>query len=631
MSVSGYQPSYQGFPPSYQELYPPPYPGSPPPYQVAAAQKPPLPAATNPQTNRDTLAFERFQLMRTNPVIQLNPLDKLALITKHPKVYRQLQQLPLNTAKGEGLFETLHMYDKVDRALAPFPFSQKQLKTLLQKGTLQDTRTDDGHSGLYHLYAMLTTARAPGYDSRTLVQETVDILSKPDIITQKFGPLSPNIARQILLTRNYPGLNSAGIEPPAKPLTEADLNVDNSATCVASSLMCYMALKEPAELVRHLNQLTSPANAFLEKVRLSEISPDNPQEALDILREGKIPFYESAPGEVTVKVINPPAGVLRAIDSQRFPTGGQYRTAIETAYQSALTHLATHSYDPATDFRDSDVPGETSKGLTELEKTKKMETIIKENGGVETITYQAVANKANPAPGEEGNSYLYGYNRSFEQTTADILQSLRAKEPVIIGTTDTDKTGAIVTGHELTITGAYVDPGDNELKFVVADSDDNISGPVVHSARQLIPTIHHAGLPLRLARNINNEIAANSGGYLIPDHQDAINFKLLSREHGPMPVEEAYSEPGQPYGPLPAYTPQAFPNTPLPSYPTQVNAAQPFQPAINPFKAPPAMSAPQPTTINQPTGYTPFQKMNVPGVQQPLAFQRPVYTAVAAG
>jgi hypothetical protein len=500
-------------------------------YQPAMAMTMP-----NRSLQNSPLMLDRFQRQRTTPAIVLTAKDKAKLASLHPQLFLKFKNL--NTP--DGLYESLHMYTKVQGALTPK--GKKQLNKLQETGVLQNTKTDDRRSALYHLYAMLTAPRSQGYDNQTLVRETVDILSQPFVITQKFAPLSKKAAQHILQVRNNPSMSLSGTMPPLKPLTPSELNVESSATCVASSVMYYMAEKEPAELVRHLNELTSPLNAFFEKARFEEISPDNPSQALDTLAQNKIPYYISGPNEVTIKVENPPAGVIRSVDSQHTPSGHQYRNAIETAYQSALTYLATRSYDPANDMRDSDTPDETSKGLTEAEKTL-METIVKENGGVQSVTYQAVANKANPTPEEEGNSYLYGYNRPFEQTTADILQSLKMGEPVVVGTTDTDESGAIVTGHEITITGSYVDPADQQLKFIVADSDDQIPGAVVKSARELIPTIHHAGLPLRLARRINQEINAN-GGYFVPDQRDAVNFSLLHREPGPMPVEQE-SEPEQ--------------------------------------------------------------------------------------
>jgi hypothetical protein len=470
-------------------------------------------------------------------------------------LYQRFAQLQI----PEGPVMGVKMFTQINKTLSPT--SQQQLQTLLQQGVLTQQKADDGHSTLYQLYGILTTPRAQGYDNRAILQETIQVLAKPYSISQRFAPTTPQAA-QALLGAHRASVMYGGPQSPALAINPQDLHVENSATCVASSVMYYMADKEPADLARHINELTSPLNAFFEKARFDEISPDNPANALNILNSHQISYSISGPGEVLVKVENPPTGVVRAITSQGNPSSKNYRNAIGAAYQSALTYLATHSYNPATDLRDSDVPGETSKGLTEAEKTL-MEAIVKDNGGFQSVTYQAVGSKANPAPGEENNSYLFGYNRPFEKTIQDILQALQMNEPVIIGTTDTDETGAIVAGHEITITGAYTDPKDNQLKFVVADSDDDVAGPVVKNARELIPTIHHAGLPVALARQVNREIQTNAG-YLVPDQRDQMNFKLLARETGPMPQEQPEA---------PAVNPAAF------------NPFQPIQPAAFPAQA----------------------------------------------
>ena len=562
MSIAGPNslPPYSPLPPK-AGLFTQPAPIAPPPYQaVAPANTPDLFQTAIPQTPPPAyqpvapgFTLDQFQRNQTKPIIHLDQTEKLSLKTLHPFEFSQLQAIGTSAPPREGLFETLYMYDQIYKVLNPF--NRGQLKKLLKQGILQNTKAEDGHSALYHTYAMLTTRRAPGYDAKELVNETVDLLSRPYAITQKFAPLSENAVQKILMVRNYPESNRAGVKAPSKLLTRNDLNVQDSGTCVASSVMYYMADREPAELARHLNELTSPLNAFFEKVQLNEIAPENPAEALNILKENQIPFSFSGPGEVTVKVSLPPAGALRAADSQYVPSDHRYRNAIETAYQSALTFIADHDYDPATDKMDTGPNEEGQKGLTEPKKTL-METIVKENGGVQSVTYQAVDNKVNPAPGEENNSYLFGYNRPFEQTTNDIIQALKMKEPVVIGTTDTDESGAIVTGHEITITGAYNDPVDHQLKFVVADSDDQKPKLVVKSARELIPTIHHAGLPLHLAQRINQEITANQG-VLVPDLNDSVNFKLLQQQSGPMP-SELPPQPAQP-APIPP-APAPFPN-----------------------------------------------------------------------
>jgi hypothetical protein len=483
-------------------------------------------------------SLDQFQRTLTEANPQPSQAEQLKLRLRHPLLSYRLSKHPAPGATGETPAQQLKMYATVYKALDGK--ARRQLKALLEQGVLTSADTDNNHTTLYQLYSMLTTPRSPGYQAKTLVQETVEILYQPYAITQKFEPLSENAARQLLQMYNNPAASWQNYSAqPAKQLTWADLNVDNSATCVSSSVMYYMADKKPGELARHLNELTSPMNAFYEKVKLSELSPEDPRQAFEILKKHQIAYYVSGPDEVTVKVENPPAGIIRAMDSQDVPTGTRYRNAIQAAYQSALTFLATRSYDPATDLRDSETPGETSKGLTEEEK-RLMERIIKDNGGVDSITYQVVNGKANPAPGEEGNAYLYGYTRSFQQTASDMLASLRMGEPIIIGITDTDETGAIVGGHEITITGATTDPKTGELKFIVADSDDDMPSLVVRSARELIPRIHHAGMPLQLAQQINASIQANNG-YLVPDETDAANFQLL-------PTQAAEAFPQAPVG-----------------------------------------------------------------------------------
>ncbi len=576
--------------------------------------------------------FDQFQRAGTAPDIRMSFPEKAFALLLNPFQITNLFR-KRKPGQGEDTFQRIKMYNALKHQLDKA--GRKRLKSLMKNGVLDDLDTDDRHSTLYHLYAMSTTRRGRGYDSKRLLAETLEILDRPYLITQKFAPLSENVAREILSTRANPGLNRAGVAPAIKPLTWNDLNVENSATCVSSSVMYYMAEKKPGELARHLNELTSPMNAFFEKAKLDEISPDDPSKAYQILKQNGIKYYMSGPNEVTVKVELPLAGKLRAVDSQKVPGNQDARNAIETAYQSALTYLATKSYDPATDLRDSEVPGETSKGLTEPEKTL-METIIKDNGGVMSITYQAVAGKANPKPGEESNSYLYGYTRPFEQTVSDIIEALKIGEFVIIGITDTDQSGAIVGGHEITITSAFVDKKDGELKFVVADSDDGVPAPVVRTARELIPRIHHAGLPLEIAKRIRQEQERNPG-YFVPTPADEASFTPMPYTMEPMPVQ---SEPGQqPAEPAPAPAPakpapqatqaqppaapqqvvewvpvyQYYPNQPVPYIPVQ----QPI-PTYTPFTVPAnnVYTAPRPATPAYWPGATASQSFQTGSIPQ---------------
>lgn len=523
--------------------------------------------------------FDQFERFQSKPPVKLSTKQKVLFFLRHifsmPMAYRNIKPVE---APGEDRLTRTMMYLKVNKALSSL--ERDGLKTLLKEGVLDDTNTDDGHSTLYHLYSILTTPRSSGLDGERLLQETVRLLNKPYLITQKFSPLSENVAQLLMQMNNQPNkmLNRSGSVPIKSNVTFDDIEILNSATCVPSSLMYKMADRSPGELARHINELSSPLQAFYEKVKLSELSPDNPDAAYEILEANKIPYQKTSADEVMVKVPVPEAGVLRAINAHNRPISADYRTGVEALVQSSYMFLATKTYDPITDLRDDQMnPEEGSKGLTEPEKTL-MENIIKDNAPIMPVTYQAVSAKVNPAPDEEGLPFLYGYNRSFEQTTQDIIDALNMGEAVIVGFVEPWPNGAIAGGHEITITSAFVDEKDGEIKFWVIDSDDDIPRPVVKTARELVPKIHHAGLPVELATKINAEIQGMQEGqsYLIPDDSDAQNFTPVDFLNEPMPVEAAEA-PVEEAPQQVAQEAQQAPPMPLEqqSYPQQ--GANPFQ------------------------------------------------------
>ena len=60
-----------------------------------------------------------------------------------------------------------------------------------------------------------------------------------------------------------------------------------------------------------------------------------------------------------------------------------------------------------------------------------------------------------------------------------------------------DEYKKVLGGHEITVIGSKRDAKGN-LNFICNDTDDNYSGPVVISSKDLIPKIHHAGIPAKL-------------------------------------------------------------------------------------------------------------------------------------
>jgi hypothetical protein len=435
------------------------------------------------------------------------------------QLYTKLKQNPQST---ESFKARVTMYKAIYGTIPSA--SRKYLYSLLKQGRLTDTNTQDNRSMLAHLYSICSTPRAKGFDARIILSELLRILNQESTITQRFAPLNSKIMKQEM---NY--YNSGQGPKLAKPVDEAMLQVSSSATCVASSLMAYMVLKEPSEFVRQIAALTSPRQAFLQKVSADVISPEDTGQATQKLKEYDIPF-SAIPGtngsQYWAKVNLPYSGYLRAIsDEDRRPTGT--RGIVESVYQAALTHLVVQNYDPGLDMRvNPDGTLDPSKGLEEDRKTM-MERIIKRKVPEISITYQYMAND------KAGEPYLLGYFRNFKQTTQDLMNSLDMGEPITVGITDTDPYGPTAgrnnMGHELEVKAYQRNPQTGEIEFIVDDSDDGIPHEVKRSASELVPKIHHAGFPQKLAQKIQNELNAQPDNqYFIPDQTEAQRYELLA-------------------------------------------------------------------------------------------------------
>ncbi|MGE0200832.1 MAG: hypothetical protein AB7P76_07685 [Candidatus Melainabacteria bacterium] len=594
------------------------------------AASPALPTAGLPDAGNGTVqtptVFDQFQKARIQADNPVHGFRLLKNTLSHPvQTLQAIRHLKKNAAPGESLANRVQMYQNLYAGVGHT--ARKQLRLLLRDGILANHRTDDGHSTLYHLNTILSTPRARGFSNQTLTEETIRLLNTPYVVSQKFTPLSENIARQMLMLRNNPeqmlNRNNSG---PGTPLTWEDIQGVQSATCVSSSMTFYMAEKLPGEFTRHIAELTSPMQAFYEKVSLSDLSPEDPQKAYQILAENQIQYRPSGPGELWVKVELPQAGLLRAVNSNRRPVALNdaqgTQTGVEAAYQFALTYLGTRTYDPAVDLR-TVAPGVQSKGLQEGEKAR-VETIVKDSGPIQSVSPMVVGGDPTDPDTERGNApHLFGYSRTYEQTINDILASLKynadqaaregqaKQEPVTVGIIYTTEDGIIdsSTGHEVTITAvAPPDPQTGDIRFEVVDSDDNRPLPVLMTARELIPQIHHMGLPLAIAQKANQEIAALNNP-LIPDESDAQRFDNLPL--APLPPENATSSqaavtaaPGnqataqplaQPVMPATASTqppaaPPAMDWVPVPvgtpgSYATPFSLPQTGYPPVNPFVA----------------------------------------------
>lgn len=477
--------------------------------------------------------FDTLEINSTKPKPTATFSDKMLYQYLHPFKTQKLKEKL--SARLDGTGETpearVIMFQKLYNGVNLE--GQQELERLLASGRLLDNSAEDKHSTLYHLYAILTTPRASHLKNDTLTEEMLRILYKPYTITQKFEPLAGNIADEMFKDRNsktpIPG---SDINPKWDSVPLDDLDVQNHGNnCVTASLMFYMADKQPAELTRQVNEMTSPMLAFYKRIPTASIAPGSAGNAYQVLRDYHIPFAVSGPDAVTIKVALPLTAYMRTVNDSFININGR-RTGVETAIQLAYTWLATKgNYDPATDYcYYPNKPGFRDNGLNGDENAM-LQSLIKGKGRFEPVFYQLAGSSPNDP--NDKTPYLYGYNRTFEQMTGDILASLKMGEPVILGYVNTDSDGSIVSPHEITVTGAYLDPKTKEINFVVADSDDNIEEPVIWPARN-IPQVHHAIFPAPIADKINQEIAAVPG-YYIPSKEDSVHFDpvALAKEQQP--------------------------------------------------------------------------------------------------
>jgi hypothetical protein len=163
------------------------------------------------------------------------------------------------------------------------------------------------------------------------------------------------------------------------------------------------------------------------------------------------------------------------------------------------------------------------------------------------VNFQVFGPPANATHETENDQYLYGYVRSFEQIQQALTSSLNDGKEVIISKTFALPNGFCLPGHEVKIKTFKLMPSlqpnnPPELFFGLADTDDHAKGLQWESARELIPSLHHALLPEGIAQQLWQDILLNPQNLLVPDETDAKQFKLIPIATSPPP--ESLQLPG---------------------------------------------------------------------------------------
>lgn len=356
-------------------------------------------------------------------------------------------------------------YNKISKMLDSE--SQSGLNYLLKTGVLLDSNSNDKTTVLDNLYNIATTPRIPGVDTKNVLRETIKAIANPFTITQNFGDLPPKIEKEVLDTKISPAVSAA------------DLNV-RSASCVATSVEFNLASKQPAEFTRMVNGLSSEKYSITKTLKLSDIA-EGTMEALWLLNEFKMPYKLKNWDEIEVTLQPDRNAIVRARVQNSYKDPME-RSLVDVLLQSTFMNIGSQqTYDSLTDTRTGKYNPD-NKGLTDIEKNF-VEEIAQGRPKV-SVTYQILD--------EDGK--LTGYECDFNTMQKHILDSLKINNNVIIGYTQFDEQKKVINGHEITIIGTEKDK-DGNLVFIYNDTDDNMSEPSKWLASDLLPLIHHAGLP----------------------------------------------------------------------------------------------------------------------------------------
>ncbi len=521
--------------------------------------------------------------------------SELMQVAKNPLRQAQLlkafEASPSVNEKGQRI-ETpasrLAMYHRISQQLTPK--EQETLNSLLysRKNTLLQTQGDTPHSTLYYLYAMTFGNKAPGWDSQTLLKDALNLLAHPQDVEQENTPLSPNFQTALLDALNQPTGDKHNAQVLPTKRSAQDVKVIRTFNCSEAAEMSRMASQNPKELMRHLVELTSPVESFYEKATPEELSPENPQEAMNELIKRNMAFQRTPEGGFLVEVPASRAAVIRAQNTQAKLLQGQALGAKEASplqvlYQETLLYNGGRkAYDVAADKRDMlDIAQTGIWALSQLSDSEKqqlcsylqipqadearqqflnaftpyqsklsaqevqgiLESVWGENSGLtgdeklfnerlvndgkafQLVQYQVLDAPMNANASNYGDLYLYGYRRDFKQIEADLVNALAQGEEPILNESIAMDGGLTVAGHEVKLEATDVDPKTGERRFYLVNTDDYAKGLEQVKARDFIPKVGHVSLPQKLSQPIQAEMDAVQG-ILVPDTTDAKSYDL---------------------------------------------------------------------------------------------------------
>ena len=346
---------------------------------------------------------------------------------------------------------------------------KKDLQELLKNGKLLNNNSNDKSTTLDNLYKIATSERVQGLDKKKILEEVITTIKYPFIITQKFGDIPAAMQNDIINQEKAQGKN----------INTTDLDV-KSSTCPAASIEFNLAHKMPAEFARMAEGLTSPQIQVEKTINVKDLS-QNFVDIVWMLNEFGANYKFVDWNTLKVNLKPDRNAIIRARIQNTYKDRDE-RSVIDVLMQSTFMNIgAQNTYDSLIDRR---VPkyNEDDSGLIDIEKNFAEE--LATGKGKICVTYQQI----------DDNGKLVGYECEQAETLQHIQDTLNAGDNVIIGYTYCDSENNVIGGHEITIIGIETDKKGNKY-FVCNDTDDGISASITYPVNELLPKIHHAGIP----------------------------------------------------------------------------------------------------------------------------------------
>ena len=358
---------------------------------------------------------------------------------------------------------------------------RKKLEFALKSGILLKNNSDNKTSVLDNLHKILKEERDKGLDGRTILLECLDIIHNPYVITQTCEDIPEEYKTPII------GLVT-NVSDNIDEIQKANFNLDNmhTGTCPTASIEFDLATKHTAEFFRMVEGLTSPKNETYKIIDMDALS-EKTLDAVWLLNKFKTPHKITNFDKAVVQLKPDEHAIIRARIQNNHRDKGE-RSIIDILMQSTMMQLGSQqTYNSLTDKRSPNAWTEEDSGLIDFEKTF-VESVM-ENKNTVSVIYQKV----------DKNGKLEGYEKDFATIKKELLDTLAMGHNIIIGYTwpDPDNDNKLA-GHEITIVDAKTNEK-GETIFICQDSDDDLEAPIEMHENFLLPSIHHAGLPEKIA------------------------------------------------------------------------------------------------------------------------------------